>query len=329
MSAESCSVIVALVQLVGGLILLTAGAEYLIRAAQTIALRAGMSPLVAGLTIVAFSTSAPELVGSLVAAIAGSPDLAIGNVVGSNIANIGLVLGLAALIAPTVVHRRVANVDTPLAFCLSILLTGFILFGGNEEDGQSIGRIEGALFVTGIIGYTLWRVLWTDPDDLDPALAQETEVHETLGAGTFLLVGILLASIVGLSSGAYLFIEGGKCVGLLLGVSDRVIGLTVIALGTSLPEVATAVAAARKGLSDLVVGNVIGSNIFNILSVVGFTAVAVPLRNLGITPVDLVVFLGSAALIMAVMLLGRSLNRAVGVVLLLGYLTYVFVLYGA
>ena len=320
MAAESCGTLIALLQIAAGLVLLSGGAEYLIRAAQTIALRAGMSPLVAGLTIVAFSTSAPELVGSLVAAIQGSPDLAIGNVVGSNIANLGLVLGIAALLAPTAVHKRVANVDTPLAFGLSILLSLFIFNG-------TVGRIEGGVLVALILGYTVWRVWWTDPDDLDPALAQEAEVHHTMSVGNALLVAILVASIAALSSGAYLFIEGGKCLGEILGVSERVIGLTVIALGTSLPEVATALAAARKGLSDIVVGNVIGSNIFNILSVVGFTAVAVPLRDISITAVDLTVFIGSAAFIMTVMLVGKKLGRVVGAILLVGYLTYVLLLY--
>lgn len=315
------ALLVAIGLLILGVGLLYAGAELLVRSAETLGLRMGMTPVVVGLTIVAFATSAPELIGSLVAAWDGSPDLAIGNVIGSNIANIGLVLGIAALARPMLVERSSLAWDTTFALFLTAVLVAFLM----NEQPASINRMEGAALFVGIIVYTGWRVSRARGRSNGPPDGADAE--EEFSFATWLVVVLLIASVGILSGGAYAFVKGGQQLAVLLGVPERIIGLTVMALGTSLPEVATVVVAAKKGQSSIVFGNIIGSNIFNILSVVGTTAVFFPLTNLDVGMVDIAMFVGSALIVTAIVLGIRSVGWRVGLALTSAYVAYVAILY--
>lgn len=304
----------SLLYLVIGIALLWAGAEGLVRSSQTLALRSGVTPLVTGLTVVAFGTSAPEMVASVAAGLYGSSDMALGNVIGSNISNIGLVLGLAALIAPLTIHRGASRIDGPVALGSTLLLMLLLVFD------NVLARIEGLFLLAGIIAYTIWRTRTVGSDD-----EVKSDDH-TLNVTNAMLGLVLLGSLAALAAGAYSFVVGAKSVAVWLGVSEAVIGLTVMAVGTSLPEIATVVAAARKGLSDLVVGNVVGSNIFNILSVLGVTALIVPLERHDVDDVDMLVFAGSAVILVGLMIRPR-IGKSVGVILTVGYCLYVAHLY--
>lgn len=302
--------------LVAGVLLLWVGSEGLVRSSQTLALRSGVSPLVTGLTVVAFGTSAPELVASVVAALTNSPDMALGNVIGSNIGNIGLVLGIAAVVTPIVVHRHAVRVDAPIALLCTVVLIILLLMG-------DLGRLEGIVLVVGILIYTVVRI--RNSRSLDTVLSEEVKEH-TLDVPNPTLHAILIGSLIGLTGGAFLFVQGAKALAEHMGVSEAVIGLTIMAVGTSLPEIATVIAAARKGLSDLVIGNVIGSNIFNILSVLGVTSVIVPLHRQDVHNVDLFVFGGSAVILLGLMMRPK-IGRLMGALLIAGYVAYVVYLY--
>ena len=301
----------------GGLVLLGIGAETLVRGSSALALRFGMSPLLVGLTVVAFGTSAPELVASVRAALAGSTDMALGNVIGSNISNVALVLGIAATIRPLTVSRQITRFDAPLALGVSVLLVLLLL------DGR-ISRIEGLLMFAGLITYVVWSVHKARSED-DPATEEIPE-----SAANMPLWKSLLFTLVGLGALAYgadLFVTGARDMALLFGVSEAVIGLTVMAVGTSLPEIATVAAAVFKGMSDLIMGNAIGSNIFNILSVVGLSSAIVPLSMGNLTTVDLVMFVGMAAAVWLTMLTNQRLTRWEGIVLIIAYIVYVVYLF--
>ena len=310
------SLILPLGFLISGIALLWIGAEGLVRSSETLAIRSGVSPLVTGLTVVAFGTSAPEMLASITAALYGSGDLAIGNVIGSNIGNIGLVLGLAALVSPIVIHRHVVRVDAPLALgCTAVLIA--LLYN------DILGQLEGILLVAGIIVYTAARV--RNSRVLGKELAQEVTAH-ALHVSNPTLLALIVASLAALAVGSFLFVDGARDLALQMGVSEAVIGLTIMAVGTSLPELATVIASARKGLSDLVIGNVVGSNIFNILSVLGVAASVIPLERQDVDNVDLLVFGGSAVVLMALMM-RASIGKVSGAALIVGYAVYVGFLY--
>jgi cation:H+ antiporter len=306
----------ALLYLAGGVVLLTFGADGLVRGSSALALRLGMAPLIVGLTVVAFGTSAPELVASLAAASAGSTDMALGNVVGSNISNIALVLGLAAIIRPISIQRQITRRDAPLAFGLSGLLVLLLI------DGQ-LGRLEGAFLFSGIIVYSIWSIRDArQSKKTKPAHLDEVDL-ESVKMPIWKDLLFTLAGLAGLIAGAKLFVDGGQSIARLYGISEAVIGLTVMAIGTSLPEVATVVMASIRGMSDLITGNVIGSNIFNILSVLGASALIIPLSMGELTSIDLIVFLASALVIWLMMMSRHELSRWEGALLLVGYVGYI------
>ena len=257
-----------LVMLVAGLGLLVLGAELLVRGASRLALRLGISPLVIGLTVVAFGTSAPELAVSVKAGLAGQADIALGNVVGSNIANILLILGLSAAITPLVVSRQLLRLDVPLLLAASVLLLVMAL------DGH-VGRLDGLLLFTGILVYTVYAIRQSRRETASLAAA-DLPAPGPAGASLLMSVGAVAAGLAMLVLGADWLVEGATVAARWLGVSDLVIGLTVVAVGTSLPELATSVVAALRGERDIAVGNVIGSGLFNILSIVGIAALVTP-----------------------------------------------------
>lgn len=298
-----------------GVVLLYAGAEGLVRGSASIARRLGLAPLVIGLTVVAFGTSMPELVVSIGAALSGSGPIAVGNVVGSNISNIALILGFSALIQPPRVQAQVIRVDVPILVLVSLLLVFFL-------QNEQLARLEGAVLLGGLLLYTAFtlRAARKESGPVREEFAEGLpETSASLGRDIGFIVGGLLLLVLGaraLVSGAVTIAEG-------LGVSQAVIGLTIVAVGTSLPELATSVLAAHKGEGDIAVGNVVGSNIFNILGILGVSSLVRPLEQSGMTLIDLGVMLGLALVLLPLMRTGFRISRWEGGALFLGYVVYV------
>ena len=254
-----------------GLVLLVLGAESLVRGASRLAASIGISPLVIGLTVVAFGTSAPEMAVSIGSSLTGSADVAIGNVVGSNIFNVLLILGLSALVAPLVVSQQLVRLDVPLMIGASVVLWLLVL------DGR-VGRADGVLLTGGILVYTWWAIRSSRRESRLVEREYAAEFGERDRSRGRLAFDVLrvAAGLALLVLGSRWFVEGAIAIAESLGVSDLVIGLTVVAAGTSMPELATSVVASLRGERDIAVGNVVGSNLFNILAVLGVSAIVAP-----------------------------------------------------
>ncbi len=310
--------LIPLIWLAAGLFLLTYGADRLVAGSSAVALRTGISPLLIGLTIVAFATSSPELLVSIVAAFQGKSAIAIGNVVGSNIANIGLVLGVAALIYPVRCERTTLNREVPLMVAVVFFL--FVLM-----YNDMITRYEGIALVLLLIAFMLYQIrvariqMHKFEEQVNEVLAHKT-VPAWL-AGLYIVLGGVC-----LYFGSEAFLLGAVAIGEMLGMSEAVIGLTIISVGTSLPELATTVIAAIKKQTGMALGNIIGSNIFNVLAVLGITGTIIPLHSGDINYIDLTVMLLFSAGIWALLFMMRRLNRISGLVLLFGYLAYMWYL---
>jgi cation:H+ antiporter len=262
--------LISLAQLIGGFLLLVWGADRLVAGASATARNLGVSPMIIGLTVIGFGTSSPELVVSAVASFRGNAGLAVGNAIGSNIANMGLVLGMTALVYPLKVQSRTLKREFPLL--MLIMLVCFFL-----ALDQSYSRIEGGLFIAGLTGVLIWMVqLGTQRPASDP-LAQEFEAEIPSDIPTRVALFWLLVGLVVLPVSSTFLVEGAVTIAKLLGVSETVIGLTIVAFGTSLPELATAVTSALRNEDDLAIGNIIGSNMFNLLGVLGIAAVFSPI----------------------------------------------------
>ena len=312
--------ILAYVFIAVALTLLFAGAEMLVKGSASLAARAGLTPLVIGLTVVAFGTSSPELAVSLKAAFSGQGDVAVGNVVGSNILNIALILGLAAVIFPITVHLQLIKVDVPIMIVVSILLPVLL------RDGV-LGRIEGAGLFIGIILYTILNVLMARKGadaEVEEEFAESIPKQTKHWSVDLLLVGGGLAVLV---VGSRLLVENSIEVARAYQISEAVIGLTIVALGTSMPELATSIIAAVRKQPDIALGNVIGSCIFNILSILGLSASIVPIASGGITLVDYVVMVGCAVVLLPFLMTGLRLGRFEGLVLLAIYGGYLYYLW--
>ena len=265
--------LMTIIYLIAGLVLLVAGAEVLVRGAGKLAAQFGIPPLIIGLTVVAFGTSAPETAVSVQAALDGKGDLSIGNVVGSNIANVLFILGLTALIAPLLVSRQIIRLDVPIMIGAS-LLTWALAWDG------SLSRLDGALLFAGIVAYTAFLIISSRRDKTaaaDDEFATEFGLNEAPKPYAGLInLGLILVGLVLLVSGSNFLVEGAVSLARSLGLSELVIGLTVVAVGTSLPELATSLMAAIKGERDIAVGNIVGSNIFNLLCVLGLASLVSP-----------------------------------------------------
>ncbi len=304
-----------------GLVLLIVGAEALVRGASRLAAVVGISPLVIGLTIVAFGTSAPELAVSVASSLAGQADLAIGNVVGSNIFNILLILGLSALVAPLIVSQQLVRFDVPLMIGVSVLVFLFALDG-------SIGRLEGVVLFAGVVTYTAFLIIQSRRES-NKAVQQEYEQEYRAGPGgpaqTLLNLALIVAGLGMLVVGSRWLVDGAIAVARALGVDEVVIGLTIVAGGTSLPEVATSVMASIRGERDIAVGNAVGSNIFNLLSVLGLTAI-VPPEGVAVASsvlaFDMPVMLVVAIACLPVFFTGYKIARWEGLVFLAYYVAY-------
>jgi cation:H+ antiporter len=304
-----------LVLFVLGLIVLAGGAELFIRGAVRVARKLGVSPYVIGLTLVGFGTSAPELVVNLSAALNDAPDLAIGNVVGSNIANVGLILGLAAVVRPLTARMRLLWVEVPLVIAVSAGLWYL------ASDGV-LDRNDGLIMLGGFVLMTVYIAL--------TAKGEPPEVKKELGMAVpkleraWVSVLFVVLGLAGLIGGAELMVRSAVSVAKAWGVSELVIGLTIVAVGTSLPELASTLAAAYRGDSDIAVGNVVGSNIFNILLILGATAqvASLPVSEY-LLRVELPVMLGFAVLLLVVLMTGQRVRRWEGVLLLVSYAGFI------
>jgi cation:H+ antiporter len=303
-----------------GVALLYFGAEALVRGGASLGLRFGLSPLVVGLTIVAFGTSAPELAVSVNAALSGKTDLSIGNVVGSNIANVGLVLGLSALIRPISIHVRIIRVDVPLMIGISFALTILL------SDGI-LSHTDGALLFIGILVFTTLNVLAArkaKPQAQEVFEASLSSVADSASRDLMLVIAGLLMLIFG---GRFL-VDAAVDIARFAGVSEAVLGLTIVAVGTSLPELATSVLAAARGMSDISLGNIVGSNIFNILGILGISSLLTPLPLGNISWFDIGIMLVFSIGVLPLARSGFTLNRWEGLLFLCGFVAYVTWLVG-
>ncbi len=308
--------IIATIVLFVGLAFLYYGAEVLVRGSSRLALSIGIRPLVIGMTVVAFATSMPEMMVSLAAVFKNSSNLAAGNVIGSNIANVGLILGATALIAPMAVARGTLVREIPIMLAASLAVFVMAL------DGQ-LGRLDGLLLVTGLFAF-LGYCYFSSRKALAyvEASTAEGEQHPHPGRNFFLI----LIGIVGLGLGAELMVRSAVFMARHLGISDLIIGVTVVALGTSLPELAASTVSACKGEADLSVGNVIGSNIFNILFVLGFCSLVRPITiESGILSYELPLMLFFSLALWPLVQRRLRLGRTEGGLLLLSY--FVFITY--
>ena len=284
------------------------GADFLTEGAATLARRVNIPEIVIGLTIVAAGTSAPELFVSIVSALKDTPDLAVGNVVGSNTMNSMLIVGCAAMVAPMTISRSTVKKDIPFSIAASILLLLLTL-------NSFLGRFDGILLLAGFAVFMIYS-LRQAKNGQDAAPTEEKQLNPWLS------VLYIALGLVGLVIGSNLFVDHASSLALALGISEGVVGLTVVAGGTSLPELATSVVAARKGQSAIAIGNVIGSNVFNILLILGLTATISPLQIEGITTIDMAVMLLSVVLVWLFSFTRYTVERWEGAVLVGGYLVY-------
>lgn len=299
----------------GGLVLLPLGAEGLVRGGASLALRLGITPLAVGLTVVAFGTGSPELFLSVQAAAAGDSGIALGNVVGSNITNIALVLGIAALVRPMHVRSELVKRELPLMIGVTLALCAMLL------DGR-LSRPEGAVLAVSAVAYGAFTYVVAKRGEsrridaeFDEALAEPPHAARRD-------VGLVAGGIVALLAGAHLLLSGAVTVASGLGISQVAIGLTVVAVGTSLPELATSAAAARRKEADVAFGNVVGSNVFNILAVLGATALIHPFTVEGLRALDVGVMIATAVLLWPLLWRGSILSRWEGLALVAGYAVY-------
>lgn len=301
-----------------GVILVLRGADKLTEGASALARRMNVPEIVIGLTIVAAGTSAPELFVSLVSALRGTPDLAVGNVVGSNIMNTLLIVGCSAAVAPMTISRDTVRKDIPFTVAASVLLLILCLdgFGSLSIQGNTIGRADGFILIAGFAAFTAYTLRMAKSgagDNVQPT---------TPPAGIWRSIFGIAVGLTFLIIGSDVFVDSATAVAHTLGVSESIIGLTIVAGGTSLPELATSIVAARKGQSAIAIGNVIGSNVFNILATLGITAAVCPMRISGITTADLTVMLVSTVLVWFFSFTRYTIARWEGFLLTGGYIAY-------
>ncbi len=312
-----------IVALVAGIIALVVGAELLVKGAATIASKLGIAPVIIGLTVVAFGTSAPELAVSVSASLGGNADVALGNVVGSNIGNILLILGASAVVGGLAVQQRIIRFDIPLLIVVSVVALVMSL-------DNSIGRVDGIILFVGLLAYIGWLVREAR-SERGEVVAEYTESVETLEGKAaerplWFNICLVVAGLVVLVVGSQLLVTAATDIAESAGISDLVIGLTVVAIGTSLPELATSILAAIRGQRDIAVGNVIGSNLFNLMSVLGLTAI-VSGDGIAVSDVslrlDFPVMLAATVVLVPIVWSGFQIERWEGFVLIAFYAAYV------
>lgn len=314
----------AVLQVAGGLVFLVGGGELLVRGATGLAAALKIPPLVIGLTVVAFGTSAPELAVSLQSALAGSPDVAIGNLVGSNIFNVLFILGLSAIVVPLLVSPSLIYRDVPLMILASLLLYAFGIDG-------TISRLDGGILFGLLVIYVTYLVRQSRRSTIEAEKELEKQggeasVAQQKGYGFLVLCAVLLiGGVTILTLGSRLLVDGSTTIARMWGVSELMIGLTIVAIGTSLPEVATSILAAIRGQRDIAVGNVVGSNIFNLLSVLGLSSIIAP-QGIAVSgsamAFDIPVMIAVAIACLPIFLTGSIISRWEGCLFFFFYLVY-------
>ena len=312
----------AVLALLLGLALLVGGGELLVRGAAALALKVNIPPLIIGLTVVSMGTSAPELFASVQAALDGNPGLSVGNVIGSNVANLALILGLTALVSPVVVDRMAMRLDIPLMVGVSLL---FVAAAADLEISRNEG-IAGLVLMAAFLGNLYWRSQRQETQDEDDGELTEASQWATWSPPA--LVGVLILGMAGLYLGSEGFVDGARRMASDFGVSNRVVGLTIVAFGTSVPELVASGIAAMRGQSDLAIGNVDGSNLFNLLLVLGTTATITPLpMEASVLSWDIWWMLGTAGALIPLALLGGlkvlRMGRWQGGLFVLAYVAYI------
>lgn len=311
----------SIVEILIGVVLLYFGAEWLVSGGVKIATRLSVPSLIIGLTLVAFGTSAPELAVSIDSALNGQGDISIGNVAGSNICNIGLILGAAALINPLSVKLQLFKFDSPVMVLAALGLALFCWFTGG------VPRWGGVLFLLLFAAYTIVLILLARREKRDADNSVSEEAHILSWRDSFWFSAVLVIVDLGLLiAGAKILVTGAVEIGRICGLSEAVIGLTIVAIGTSLPELATSVVAAVRGERDIAVGNVVGSNIFNVFAIMGIVPLISPVKVTGIGTVDWVVLLLFSVALLPLMRSGFEISRKEGAVLVTGFIGYLIYL---
>jgi cation:H+ antiporter len=315
----------ATISLIAGLIILVKGADYLVDGAVGLAKKFGISPFIIGLTVVAMGTSAPEVAASITAAVKGFGDTAIGNVYGSNIANLALIGGICAIISPIVVSTGVLRKELPAMLVSALLLLPALAIDSYLSRDESILLL--ILFI-GLVAYTVYMGL--HQAKTNPTVSEHAEEHlKTKQASLGANIVYVLVGLVALALGAHLAVTGAVVIGKAIGLSDAVIGLTIMAIGTSLPELVTCINAALKGHSDISIGNLVGSNVFNTLLVVGAAGAINPFQ---ISPrligTDYWVMIGVSLIFIAMAFFKKAITRINGAILLTIYILYMVYLFG-
>lgn len=305
-------IVVQLLLLALGFVLLVKGADWFVDGAAGIARKFGIPSLVIGLTIVAMGTSAPEAAVSITSALKGNAGITVGNVVGSNILNVLVILGLTAVLNAIPVAKATIKVDAPFMLAITVVM---LVFG---YTGNSITLVEGIVFCVVFAGYLIYLFRGAKKDASAAEEAEEEDAQKPLWQ-------LLLACAVGLVMiilGSDVAVDAASVIARVLGMSERLIGLTIVAFGTSLPELVTSVSAARKGETDIAVGNIVGSNIFNILFVVGLTALITPVAFESKFVIDTLIAFGAGALLFVFVVRDKLLSRVEGIVMLVAYAAY-------
>ena len=312
------SMLKAIIFLIIGFALLVKGADFFVDGASGIAKKLRIPSIVIGLTIVAFGTSAPELAVSMTAALKGSNDIAIGNVVGSNIFNTLVVLGASAAITPMIVQKEIIKADYPISIFITLLLGIFCLDKLFGAENMTIGRIDGIILLICFAGF-MFIVIREGLKNRD---ISENEIENAKAKPVWLTLLLTVLGLTGIIVGGDMTVDGAKEIARYLGLSEALIGLTVVALGTSLPELVTSIVAAKKGESDIAVGNVVGSNIFNILLILGVSATILPM-NVSTTYIyDIGILLAICIIFFIPMAVKKKVSRGMGIIMVLTYALY-------
>jgi cation:H+ antiporter len=306
--------------ILGGLVLLFFGADWLVKGAVTIALHLGLSPLIVGLTVVALGTSLPEALVSVQASLDNQGGIALGNVIGSNILNIALILGLSALIQPLKVDSHLVKADVPLLVGASFLLIVLL------EDFH-ISRMEGALLLLGIVFYVCGNIMTVKRTSPEEDKIEGMEIPEDPSKNLFRDIGFLILGLIALAFGSNFLVSGAVDLAMIWGLSEALIGLTIVSIGTGTPELATALMAAYRKTADIAIGNAVGSNLFNIMFVVGLAGLVAPMDATGINSSDLYVMFGLTILLLPTVWTGMVLDRKEGFLFLAIYVAYLYYLW--
>ena len=304
----------------GGLVLLYFGADWLVKGAVTISLKFGLSPLIVGLTVVALGTSLPEALVSIQATLDNQGGIALGNVIGSNILNIALILGLSSLLQPLKVDSHLVKADVPILFGASFLLIVLL------EDFH-ISRMEGALLLLGIVFYVTGNIMTVKRTSPAEDQIEGMEVPEDPSKNLYRDIGFLILGLIALALGANFLVEGAIDLARIWGLSEALIGLTIVSIGTGTPELATALMAAYRKTADIAIGNAVGSNIFNIFFVVGLAGLIAPINGTQINPSDLYVMFGLTFLLLPTVWTGMVLDRKEGFLFVAIYVAYIYYLW--